>query len=66
MISKKDLADYTFEKEIVGKHGNTVNKSIIMVVNTTDPINKFKVTNNKLTVGTYVNIDIAIDVYNSL
>ena len=65
-INKEQIHNFTFEQEICGSHGRFENKSIYMICNTTDPVNKFKVMNLGKEIGVFVDIDKAIDLYNTL
>ena len=65
-VKKEQIYNFTFEREICGAHGRFENKSIYMVCNTTDPVNRFKVMNLGEKIGVFVELDKAIDLYNSL
>jgi len=62
----EDISNFEFKKEIAGTHGHGEHKSIFMVCNTTDPINKFEVVDHGKTVNIFIDLEKAIEQYNNI
>lgn len=66
IIELSEVANLEHKFVLAGSYGEFENKSLTMVVNSTDPVNKFVVCKRHKQIAVFVDIEKAIELYNNI